>query len=469
MTTRIGFHGGAGTVTGSRYLVEAAGARCLVDAGLFQGLKELRLLNWERPSFDVAAVDALLLTHAHIDHSGYLPKLMRDGYRGPIHCTEATAELAELMLRDAARLQEEDAAFANRRGYSKHKPALPLYTTEDAEAALRRLRPVGYGEWIHLAEGFRARFANAGHILGSAHVEIEMPATGRPLRVVFSGDLGRYDAPLHPDPSPRPPCDVLVVESTYGDRRHDPTLPIDQLAKPFQQACERGGTILIPSFAVGRAQIVTLLLGDAMREGRIPRVPIHIDSPMAVDATRIYAKHVGDENLDPDILVGGDSRLFPEGIHFHRSVEESKKLNGLGGPRVIISASGMLAGGRVVHHLHHLLGDDRNLVVLVGYQAAGTRGRALLEGRRTIRMHGEDVPVRARLLSMNGLSAHADADELVRWVSGGGTPPPADVFVTHGEPESSQALAARLERELGVTAHLPRLRETYDLATMART
>ncbi len=468
MTTRIGFHGGAGTVTGSRYLVETAGARCLVDAGLFQGLKELRLLNWERPSFDPAAVDALILTHAHIDHSGYLPKLMRDGYRGPIHCTEPTAELAELALLDAARLQEEDAEFANRRGFSKHKPALPLYTTEDAEAALRRLRPAGYGERIQLGDGFRARFANAGHILGSAHVEMEVPCAGRTQRVVFSGDLGRYDAPLHPDPSPRPACDVLVIESTYGDRRHDPTPPIEQLVKPFRQACERGGTVLIPSFAVGRAQIVTLLLGDAMREGRIPRVPIHIDSPMAVDATRIYARHVGDENLDPDVLLHGASRLFPEGIHFHRSVEESKQLNRLGGPRVIISASGMLAGGRVVHHLHHLLGDDRNLVVLVGYQAAGTRGRALLEGRRTIRMHGEDVPVRARLLSMNGLSAHADADELMRWLRGDGATPP-NVFVTHGEPASSQALAARLERELGVTAHLPRLRETYDLATMART
>jgi metallo-beta-lactamase family protein len=219
---------------------------------------------------------------------------------------------------------------------------------------------------------------------------------------------------------------------------------------------------------VGRAQIVTLLLGDAMREGRLPRVPIHIDSPMAVDATRIYARHVGDENLDPDILVGGGSRLFPEGLHFHRSVEESKRLNALPGPRVIISASGMLSGGRVVHHLHHLLGDERNLVVLVGYQAAGTRGRALLEGHRTIRMHGEDVPVRARLLSMTGLSAHADADELVRWVRAGGAAPP-NVFVTHGEPAASQALAARLERELGVTAHLPRLHETYDLATMSRT
>ncbi len=467
MTTRIEFHGGAGTVTGSRYLIEARGTRCLVDAGLFQGLKELRLLNWQPPSFEPGGVNALILTHAHIDHSGYLPKLVRDGFRGPIYCTEATAELAELMLLDAAHLQEEDAEFANRRGFSKHKPALPLYTVADAQQALRLLSPVAYGDWITLGDEFRARFANAGHILGSAHVEMEAPAEGRTLRIVFSGDLGRYAAPLHPDPRARPPCEVLIAESTYGDRRHDPTPPIEQLRKPFQQACARGGTILIPSFAVGRAQIVTLLLGDAMRDGLIPRVPIHIDSPMAVDATRIYAKHVGDENLDPDILQNGHSRLFPEGIHFHRSVDESKRLNTLSGPRVIISASGMLTGGRVVHHLHRLLTDERNLIVLVGYQAAGTRGRALLEGRSTVRMHGEDVPVRARLLSLGGLSAHADCDELMRWIRGDGAAP-AQVFVTHGEPASAESLAARIERELGVTAHLPRLGDVYELPSASK-
>lgn len=467
MSTTLGFHGGAGTVTGSRYLIEARGTRCLVDAGLFQGLKELRLLNWQGTSFDPTDVHALLLTHAHIDHSGYLPKLVHDGYRGPIYSTEATAELAELMLRDAAQLQEEDAEYANQRGFSKHKPALPLYTLVDAEQALRQLRPVPYGEWITLGDGFRARFANAGHILGSAHVEMEVPGATRTLRVVFSGDLGRYSAPLHPDPTPRPPCDVLVTESTYGDRRHDPTPPIEQLRKPFQQACARGGTILIPSFAVGRAQIVTLLLGDAMRDGLIPRVPIHIDSPMAIDATRIYARHVGDENLDPDILKNGHSRLFPEGVHFHRSVEESKRLNALAGPRVIISASGMLSGGRVVHHLHRLLTDERNLIVLVGYQAAGTRGRALQEGRRTVRMHGEDVPVRARLFSLSGLSAHADCDEIMRWITSDGAPP-ANVFVTHGEPASAEALAGRIERELGANAQLPRLGDVYDLETASK-
>ncbi len=465
MTATIGFHGGAGTVTGSRYLVEAGGTSCLVDSGLFQGLKELRLLNWQKPSFDPGAVRSLVLTHAHIDHSGYLPKLVRDGFRGPIYCTPATQELAQLMLLDAAHLQEEDALYANRRGFSKHSPAQPLYTTADAQQAINRLSPVEYHDWITLGDGFRARFLNAGHILGSAHVEMEIPDGPRTLRVVWSGDVGRYDAPLHPDPSPLPPCDALVIESTYGDRLHDAAPPLQQLEKPFRQACERGGTILIPCFAVGRAQMVTMLLGDGMRDGTLPQVPIHIDSPMAVDATRIYAKHVGDENLDPDVLQNGQNRLFPKGVHFHRSVDESKALNTLAGPRVILSASGMLTGGRVVHHLHRILGDERSLIVLVGYQAAGTRGRALLEGRHTIRMHGQDVPVRARLLSMQGLSAHADADELLRWVRSSGAPP-RQVFVTHGEPASSTALAARLERELGVATHLPRLGQSFDLSAL---
>ncbi len=367
MAFHLSFHGAAGTVTGSRHLLATDRTRLLVDAGLFQGLKELRELNWRRPSFDPASVDHLLLTHTHIDHAGYLPRLVRDGYAGPVHCTRATRELAGLLLMDAAKLQEEDAEFANRKGFSRHAPALPLYTEADAQTALARLREVDYDAWIDLGPGLRARFKNAGHILGSALAEVRVERDGRVTTVVFSGDVGAYGMPLHPDPQPPPACDLLVVESTYGDRVHEATPLGAQVREALRPALERGGTVLVPAFAVGRAQQVILILGDLMRAGDLPQVPLHVDSPMAIDATEIYGRHLRDHQLDEGLVAGGRSRLCPRGLRFHRTVEESKELNDLPGPRVILSASGMLTGGRVLHHLSRLLPDDRNLVLLVGY------------------------------------------------------------------------------------------------------
>ncbi len=463
----LSFHGAAGTVTGSRHLLATGTTRVLIDAGLFQGLKELRERNWCRPSFDPAEVENLLLTHTHIDHAGYLPRLVRDGYGGPVHCTPATRELAGLLLMDAAKLQEEDADYANRKGFSKHAPALPLYTSADAEAALARLRSVDYDAWLDLGQGVRARFLNAGHILGSALVEVRVDQEGRTTRLVFSGDVGGYGMPLHPDPTPPPACDVLVIESTYGDRLHEKMPITDQMREPLRETFARGGVVLIPAFAVGRAQQVTLILGDLMRAGDLPEVPIHIDSPMAVDATRIYGEHLRDHNLDAGLIEGGRSRLCPANVRFHRTVEESKQLNDLPGPRVIISASGMLTGGRVLHHLCQRLPDERNLIMLVGYQAAGTRGRALLEGAPTLRMHGRDIPVKARVLVLHGLSGHADSDGLMRWLRSGGVTPPA-VFVTHGEPPAAEALARRIGQEVGARTFVPALGAVFDLDAILR-
>jgi len=467
MTLRLGFHGAAGTVTGSRHLLEAGGVSVLVDAGMFQGLRELRDLNWRAPAFKPASIDHVVLTHTHIDHTGYLPRLVRDGFAGPVHCTPATRELARLLLLDAAKLQEEDAAYFNKKGCTRHRPALPLFTSEDAEAALERLTPVDYGAWFDLGPGVRARFHNAGHLLGSGMVEMHIETEGRGITIVFSGDVGGYDMPLHPDPDPPPPCDVLLIESTYGDRMHDRTPLTDQLRTALTDVLARRGTVLVPAFAVGRAQQLVLLLGDMMKAGALPAVPIDMDSPMAVDASRIYASHLRDHNLDEGLAQGAVSRLSPPTLRYHRTVEESRALNELPGPRVIISASGMLTGGRVLHHLARLAPDDRNLVLLVGYQAAGTRGRALLEGARSLKIHGDEIPVAARCVALHGLSGHGDASELLRWLRSGPSLPRA-VFVTHGEPDASKALALRIGQECGARTFEPRLGSVFDLDAILR-
>ena len=465
MRMKMAFHGAAGTVTGSRHLLTAGDNRILVDAGLLQGLKSLRRKNWEKPGFDPATIDHTLLTHAHIDHSGYLPRLVRQGLASPVHCTEATADLLELMLLDSAKIQEEDARYANRKGFSKHKPALPLYTSADAEEAMKLRRPAGYDQWVHLGERIRARFLNAGHILGSSLIEVRIDAGEREIRIVFSGDLGRYDMPLHPDPTPLPPCDVLVIESTYGDRRHERTDLREQLRRPIRRTVQRKGVVLIPAFAVGRTQLIILLLRDLINDGDLPDVPIHIDSPMAVDATRIYSRHLDHENLDPEVFEDGRARLFPRNVHVHRTVQESKDLNRMPGPRIIISASGMMTAGRVLHHLKNRLGDPRNLVLLVGYQAAGTRGRRLQEGARSLRIHGVDVPLEAEFENIHGLSAHADRDELLRWVRSAPEPPRL-AFITHGEPDSANALAETLQREVGARTFVPEMHQEFEVDTL---
>ncbi len=452
---RLGFYGGAGTVTGSRFLIDNDNHRLLVDCGLFQGLKELRLLNWDPMPFDPRSVEAVVLTHAHIDHSGYLPRLVKSGFHGHIYCTPATRDLAEILLHDAAHLQEEDAEYANRKGYSKHHPAMPLFTVEDAEAALKRFR-THEDNVAFDAGGTLVKLHGSGHILGAAFAEVRCPIDGAETTIVFSGDLGRYGAPLHSDPSPLPRCDTLLMESTYGDRHHSEEPLDEQLRKPFEKTLSQGGIVLIPAFAVARAQLLLMLLRQLMESGRLPTVPIHMDSPMAIDVTGVYQRYAGSLDLDAT-----RHDLFPKGVQYHRSVEESKELQTLRGPRIIVASSGMMTGGRVLHHLRKLLPDRKNLIVLSGYQAAGTRGRKLEEGAKFLRMHGQDIPVRAGFIKIEGLSAHADAEDLMRWLHSGPSLP-HNVFVTHGEPDSLKALSQRVSAA-GIRTLVPDLDDTFDL------
>jgi metallo-beta-lactamase family protein len=446
------FLGAAGTVTGSKFLVRANGEQVLLECGLFQGLKELRLRNWRPAPFDPAAIDAVVLSHAHIDHSGYLPLLVRRGFRGPILCTTATADLLAVLLIDAAKLQEEEAANANRYGYSKHKPALPLYTTEDAQAALRLVQSRGYGEPFAVTPHVSAVFRRAGHILGAATVELQL-AGHTPLTLVHSGDLGRWNRPILHDPEPVPAADVLLVESTYGDRSHIPSAEAD-LVRIVSEAARRGGALLVPAFAVGRTQELIWMLRQLEDAGRIPVLPVFLDSPMAISVTDIYCRHRQEHDLDMQALT--DQRRSPlrsNNFQFVRTATESKALNNHPGPLIIIAGSGMATGGRVLHHLKLRLPDERTTVLLPGYQAAGTRGRSLHDGARALRMHGQDVPVRARIEILDGLSAHADRDDILRWL-GGFTRSPQLTYVVHGEPHAARSLAETIRARFGWTVQI---------------
>ena len=447
------FLGGTGTVTGSKHLVAVNGAQVLLDCGLFQGLKELRRRNWQPFSFEATALGAVVLSHAHIDHSGALPLLVRQGFHGPIHCTAGTASLLRVMLLDAAHLQEEEAEFANRHRYSKHTPALPLYTTADAEAALGLVEAHGYGEQFGVADGVSVTFRRAAHILGSATVDVQL---GGPqgLRLVFSGDLGRWGRPILRDPDPVDGADVLLVESTYGDRTHTPD-PAEALATVIRDAAARGGALIVPAFAVGRAQELIWTIRRLEDEDKIPSLPVFIDSPMAIDVTDIYCRHPEDHNLDMKTLM--DKKRCPlccKQYHLVRTASESKALNDRHGPMIVISASGMATGGRVVHHLKERLPDERTTVLLPGFQAAGTRGRQLHDGAREIRIHGQPIHVRARVVTLDGFSAHADRDEILRWVSAFKNPP-RRTFVVHGEPQASRSLAELLRTRLGWEVSVP--------------
>jgi metallo-beta-lactamase family protein len=446
------FLGAAGTVTGSKYLVDVDGHRLLLDCGLFQGLKELRLRNWQRPSFAAAEIEAVVLSHAHLDHSGYLPLLVRNGFRGPIFCTPSTEDLLRVLLLDAAHLQEEEAAHANRHGYSKHKPALPLYTTTDAEAALRLVEARPYTERFTVVSSVKAILRRAGHILGSATVELDL-GTVAPIRLVHSGDLGRWNRPILRDPEPVPAADVLLVESTYGDRLHSPD-PAEALARIVRESALRGGALLVPAFAVGRTQELIWTLRQLEEARRVPVLPVYIDSPMAINVTDIYCQHPEDHNLDMKLLM--DEARCPlccKEYHLARTPQESRQLNGRRDPIIIISASGMATGGRILHHLKERLPDERTTVLLPGFQAAGTRGRALQDGARSVRIHGESVPVRARVETLDGLSAHADREEIVRWLLGL-TRPPRKVYVVHGEPNAARSLAAEVRTRFGWNVHV---------------
>ena len=458
------FLGAAGTVTGSKYLIETRGSRVLIDCGLFQGYKELRQRNWNVLPVNAASIAYVLLTHAHIDHSGYLPRLSRDGFRGPVYATSATADLLKVLLPDSARLQEEDAEYANRKGYSKHKPAEPLYTEKDANTALKQLRKISYEESVTLNKFISARFLPAGHILGSSFIDVRISEPNTPpIKVVFSGDLGRYDEPILNDPAQESDADYLLVESTYGNRLHDHANPKDRLSEIITATAARGGRIIIPAFAVGRTQLLVYYIRELEDEGRIPVLPVAVDSPMAVSATRLYSKHHEDHDFDMHRIENLQRNpLATRNFSLVHDRSGSKALTTQKGPAIIISASGMATGGRVLHHLAAWLPDSASTVLLVGYQAGGTRGRRLQDGEKLIRIHGEMVPVHAHIESLSSLSAHADAGEIMRWLSEF-TRAPRTTFIVHGEPDSAEALRARITSELGWNAVIPAHNQIVEL------
>jgi metallo-beta-lactamase family protein len=437
----------------------------MIDCGLFQGFKALRLRNWEKLAINPASISWVLLTHAHIDHSGYLPRLVHDGFKGQVFATTATADLLKILLPDSAKLQEEDAEYANRKGFSKHHPALPLYTGQDATAALKLVQKISYDQNVSLNKYLSARFIPAGHILGSSFIEVLLDEPNRPpVKLVFSGDLGRYDEPILNDPAPAYEADYLLVESTYGNRIHDQTDPKDRLAEIINSTIQRGGKIIIPAFAVGRTQLLVYYLRELEDEGRIPVLPIAVDSPMGADATRLYSKHHDDHDLDMQRIRNLERNpLATRNFSLVQGRSGSKALNTLQGPAIIISASGMATGGRVLHHLAQWLPDPASSVIFAGYQAEGTRGRRLQDGEKEVKIHGEMVPVRAHIESISSLSAHADSGEIMRWL-GGFKRPPRQTFVVHGEIDSATALRDLIAQKLGWDVVVPNYQEVVQLS-----
>ena len=463
----LSFWGGVGTVTGSKYLIESNDSRVLVDCGLFQGFRELRERNWQDPPFDPVALDAVIITHAHIDHTGYLPRLVRLGFKGPVFCSRGTADLLKILLPDSARLQEEEAEYRNRKGLSRHKPALPLYTEEDARAALQLIRPqLNTGQMTEVAPGIRAGFRIAGHILGSSLVIVEIDgagADGAGRRVLFSGDLGHYDQPIIRDPDAPPACDYMLVESTYGDRLHDAVDPKDELARIINETAKRGGALLIPAFAIGRTQEMVYLIRELEEEKRIPVLPVRVDSPMAAAATQVYGDRAEEHDEEyVSVLSRRKHPLRTQNMKTASSREESKRINDEQGPRIIVSASGMMTGGRVMHHAQRILPDDRSTVLFVGFQAAGTTGRRILDGEREVRIFNRPVHVRCRVERVGGFSAHADWKEVLRWLKGMPAPPRRS-FTTHGEPEAAAAMAEHIRQTYGWRVDAPAYGDKVEL------
>jgi len=447
------FLGGAGTVTGSKHLLTSGDTRILIDCGLFQGLKNLRELNWQRLDVSPRDIDAVVLTHAHLDHCGYLPRLILDGFRGKIYCTQATRDVAELILLDSAWLQEKDADFANRKGFSRHKPALPLYTVPDAERALKHFQPVALHSEVELPGGARLMLRRAGHILGATTAQIDIGGQ----RIVFSGDLGRYGDRVMHDPETVPSADYVVIESTYGNRRHDRSDAVKALGDVISRTVQRGGTVVVPAFAVGRAQSLIHDLWLLRQQGGLNNVPVFLDSPMATNATELLYRHKSEHKL-----AERDFEQAFAAVTYVREVEESKALSANRYPKVILSASGMATGGRVLHHIAAFAPDHRNTLLFSGFQAAGTRGRKLLEGAREVKMFGQWIPVNAEVAELPMLSAHADSDELLQWLLGFGQAPKR-LFIVHGEPEASEGLRERVQRELGWQATVPLQGQEFEL------
>jgi metallo-beta-lactamase family protein len=450
---KLTFLGAVGTVTGSKYLLDTGTSRLLVDCGLFQGFKNLRLRNWAAPPIAPDSIDAVILTHAHLDHTGYLPLLVKNGFSGPVFASRATCDLCSILLPDSGHLQEKDAEFANRHGFSKHHPALPLYTMQDAQAALQRMRPLSFDDFHAVGRNVRLRLRRAGHILGAAIVELEHG--GQTL--VFSGDLGRSNDPVMVEPAIVSHADYLVVESTYGNRTHPSDDPVTALAAIIDRTVQRGGTVVIPSFAVGRTQSILYHLYCLKQSGSIPHVPIFLDSPMAEDASDIFCKDFRDHRLSAQ-----ESRAACGVAQYIRSVEQSKALDTDNMPKIIISASGMATGGRVLHHLKRYAPDHRSAIVFAGFQAGGTRGATMTAGGGEVKIHGAYVPVNAEVINLQMLSAHADANEILQWLKHFNVAP-RRTFITHGEPAASDALRRRIEEELHWPCTVPDYRDSFDL------
>jgi metallo-beta-lactamase family protein len=463
---KLTFLGAAGCVTGSKYLVEAAGKRLLVDCGLFQGTDDLKERNWNPLPVDPKTIDYLVLTHAHLDHTGWLPVLVRDGYNKPIFANPATIELTEILLKDSGHLQEEETEDAQKHKWSKHPDPKALYTAADVDPVLRLLKPMPRSGGFDVSPEFHFESYDAGHILGSSSLELTITENGKKSVVVFSGDIGRYDQPILNDPKTPTTRQINLVlcESTYGDREHDPGDPLQQLGNIINRVVKRGGSIVIPAFAVGRTQTFMYYLRQLEDLQRVPKVPVYVDSPMALSATDLYLKYKEDHDaaFTREEQSGGDPLNVHE-FHLARSVEDSKKINDVKTPCIIVSASGMVTGGRVLHHLLHRLGDSRDCVILGGFQAEGTRGRAMEEGAKTMKLFGQVVPVRAEIVEMGQLSAHAGKSELLRWLTGLPVPP-KQVYLTHGEPEAAQSLQQAITTNFGWKAAVARYLETIEIS-----
>ncbi|MGE0101804.1 MAG: MBL fold metallo-hydrolase RNA specificity domain-containing protein [Blastocatellales bacterium] len=460
----IQFLGATHTVTGSKHLVQVDGYRTLVDCGLFQGLKQLRMRNWDPFPINPASINSVILTHAHIDHTGYLPRLVWEGFSGPVYATPATVELARIMLPDSARLQEEEAAYANKVGSTRHSPALPLYTEKDAESALKLFDSVNYHKSVRLTPKLSFEFVTAGHILGSCFVRMRIKDDdGEEKTILLTGDIGRYNEPIVRDPAPVEEADYIVLESTYGDRRHPDFDVKAKLAEIINETSRRGGHILIPAFAVGRTQHLLYLIRELEESGEIPIMPVVVDSPMAVSATKLYLRHREEHDLEMKDLV--DEQRNPMATRrftLARTVQESKSITASEEPTIVISASGMATGGRILHHLMRRLPDERNTVVFVGFQAEGTRGRRLIDGEDEVRIFGQMVPVRARIERLENLSAHADYEEILRWLSGFKRPP-RKVFLVHGESGAMNALKQKITEKFGWSVQIPDYLEKFNL------
>lgn len=462
MDVTVKFLGGAGSVTGSKYLIDLGEFEFLVDCGLFQGPRDLRERNWDKFPMPVDEMEAIVITHAHLDHIGYLPRLVKQGFRGPIYCTEASAELAKILLLDSGKLQEEEAEYAKKKGYSRHDDPQPLYTMEDAEAVFPLLVPQPFETPFQIHPDITVTYYYAGHILGAAVTKINIKGDHQEKKLVFSGDLGRFHDPVLYPPTLIPRADILWIESTYGDRVSPPVKPENELATAILDVFDRDGLVIIPSFAVGRTQLIMYYLFQLMEKGKIPKVPIFLDSPMAINATKIYLDYAKDHQLSAVLEENAQHPFNHSQLHYFQKQEQSKSLNGYRGRAIIISASGMATGGRVLHHLFHHLPNEKNGVIFVGYQAEGTRGRRLIEGEPSVRIYGLDVPVKAKIYQIDGLSAHADQSELMEWADGF-CEKPKKTFIIHGEGNGAEVLAQKLHEEYGWNTVIPHYLESFVL------